>query len=551
MLLITLSVLVQMATAAPPGTYRLSDARNAQLRFESVRRAHLPRKLSSGSSGHCDARIGRFCYWYDSTDHDVATEHKRVTDARNELLAMLDSAARRNPSDDWIAGQRVRYLIEGNRWADAVAVARACRAESWWCSALEGLALHVGERYAGADSVYSRALDAMPERQRCAWLDLRDLAPRSLDRELSRASCAERAGLVHRLWTLSQPLWQTPGNDLRTEHFARHTMALVLARSANAHGMVWGDDSRQLLLRYGWAEWFTRHENTSSAYASFSVTGHDREPSYYFFPEMPAGIEMQRVTTTSWHLRDARAPTRYAPRHIKGLSRLPHQMARFVRGDSLLLAVAYDIDDTLLSRDSLHAGLAWLHGDALRWTNATHRGQIMATAANDTLIASIEVLGSDSRHAARARYTLEPLPCHAGWCLSDLLIIDPARAATATDPEAALLAAMPALTFASGSPVGVFWEVQGVGSAEPLWLSLTVTPTRAGLARSVARRLGLAREAAPVRLRWQATLQRNREGQLVTLRLPPTARGRYRVLLTVEPPGLSPLFAVREIEIRP
>jgi len=133
---------------------------------------------------------------------------------------------------------------------------------------LEGLALHSGEHYAAADSVYTLALSEMPEAQRCEWLDVRLLVSEPLKRVLDRAGCAERARLADRLWTLSQPLWSTRGNDLRTEHFARLTMAAILPKSANAHGMPWGDDNRELLLRYGWAEWFTRYESGYSAFAS-------------------------------------------------------------------------------------------------------------------------------------------------------------------------------------------------------------------------------------------------------------------------------------------
>src|SRR5918995_180148 len=55
---------------------------------------------------------------------------------------------------------------------------------------------------------------------------------------------------------LADPLYSLPGNDLRTEHYARHTMALLLQDASNPYGIVWGDDMRELLIRFGWpAHW--------------------------------------------------------------------------------------------------------------------------------------------------------------------------------------------------------------------------------------------------------------------------------------------------------
>ena len=69
--------------------------------------------------------------------------------------------------------------------------------------------------------------------------------------------------------------------------------------------------------------------------------------------------------------------------------------------------------------------------------------------------------------------------------------------------------------------------------------------------RRIATRLKLAPELAPVRLRWQATLRNDREGEVLTLQLPRSARGRYRVLLTLEAPNAPAVSAVRDIELLP
>src|SRR5688500_5137559 len=133
MMLIPVLALLQMSPVIQTDDGRLlRDARRAQVRFETVRRAHLPRDRSGGSPGRCDAQIGRYCYWYDSTRLTAVPEPRQITEARSALIGQLDSAAARNPADAWIAGQRVRYLIEGGRFQDAVSAARGCRADDWW-----------------------------------------------------------------------------------------------------------------------------------------------------------------------------------------------------------------------------------------------------------------------------------------------------------------------------------------------------------------------------------------------------------------------------------
>src|SRR5919199_1545575 len=163
-----LLTLAAMLLAAPPAGAQLRDsarvlrdARRAQATFEQVRRANLPWRESGLSYRPEDCSvIGRFiaCDEGDGAYPDPPPESRRILDARSRLVSSLDSAARRLPGDRWISGQRVRYLLEAGRLAEAHAAAAECRAEPWWCAALDGLAYHVEERYASADSAFALAL---------------------------------------------------------------------------------------------------------------------------------------------------------------------------------------------------------------------------------------------------------------------------------------------------------------------------------------------------------------------------------------------------------
>lgn len=212
----------------PDSNRLVARARRAELDFE---RARMWIMLPGGPSGKpCDARIGRFCYWSDTTDTVPPAEPVGISQRRWRLLAVLDSAARTLPGDAWVAGQRVRYLLEAGLPDSAAAAAQACRAAAWWCTALEGLAWHVAQDFEDADRSFEAALQAMPEAERCRWTDLSDLLEGQQWRSYHKLSCAERQGVNARVWWLAQPLWWMPGNDRRTEHYARFAMVRLSGR---------------------------------------------------------------------------------------------------------------------------------------------------------------------------------------------------------------------------------------------------------------------------------------------------------------------------------
>lgn len=530
-----IALTLQLAGSAAGADAAVKVGRNAQERFEMTRRAHLPR-LRATHGRPCDAIVGRYCYWYDSTESKPIPEPVRVATARRALLTLLDSLAARNPANDWIAGQRVRYTIEGGDSQSALRAVRSCEASGWWCAALEGLTHHVAERYAAADTAFARALALMSEEQRCDWTDLRRLVAHNMTRDFRDVSCVQRHERAERLWKVSQPLWSVAGNDLRTEHFARHTMAILLARSANPHGMAWSSDSRELVIRYGWSEWFSRAEPSLYQTTPGAVTGHDREPSYFVFPRTTS--TRAPIDQSSWALRDATMPSRYAPRHIEWLGELSHQLVRFPRGDSMRVLAIARVRDSALTADSVELTLGALLGEAV----ATSRGGSVATldVANDSMLVSVEAVGTKSRRAERARYSVGALPC-ARRCLSDLLLFRAEDTHGGASLESATHDALTGVEVSTSRPLGVYWEVGDGAHAEVLrdslvWASVTVEPERISVARRLAARARVASLPTAVKLRWRLALSRTGS---ITLRLPANARGWYRVRLSIDGVGSS------------
>ena len=556
MVVLGLALLLQAGSEQPDDALR--EARSAQSRFETIRRAHLPREPSSGGQ-RCHAVVGRYCYLSDGDeDLDPPAEADATVRARADLIAVLDRAIAAHPTNAWLHGQRTRYLLEAGDASRAIEHASSCRAERWWCSALEGLALHVAKRYRAADSVFAIALDSMPPAQRCEWTDLRRLVARPLQRQLERATCEGREALATRLWTLAQPMWMTPGNDLRTEHFARHTMADIQTSSAIAHGMRFSNDSRELMVRYGWSEWFTRSDRPQglSSVPAIPVTGHSRDPSFAFFPGVESLAELPRLSASSWDFRDSLARARYAPRHLRGAVDLDHQLARVLRGDSMVIAVAYHVTDARLAKDFLSAHVIALHDGQLRAGTSAEvasdraRGILRISVPTDTVIASLEVWGDSTERMARARYTVDPIVC-GRLCVSDIVLFDGDQRTADMNLDAALTHAIIGDRHSVRRPLGVYWEAYGAMDSAGAEVSLMVTPARPGRLRRIATALRLSRAQSPIRLRWRTTPQGAIAAESVILRLPDAARGTYRVVLTIDPVDGRAVTSSREIELVP
>jgi hypothetical protein len=536
----------------------LRDARAAQTAFERTRRANLPLNRQ-GTSGRCDVRVGRFCYWWDDGEFEPPPERPKTKAARDAMLERLARAAAALPGDRWIAGQRVRYLVEAERFPEAVAAARACQAEVSWCAALEGYALHAALDFAGADSSFDRALAAMPERERCRWTDISLLLEGDARKRYEKMRCADRAPFEARFWALSRPLFLLPANDLRTEHLARLTMAELIRTSRYPHDMAWGDDAQELLVRYGWETAWSRETPSVSDPASVHVVGHEPTPAFDFVPAPEALAEPDSADGSDWALHDRLAQSRYAPRYARSVTELDHQIAFFRRGDSAVVVAAFDVGhDSVFTRDSVRAALALVSPASpesariVRDSSARRHDVLTATAAWEPLVASVEARDSAARRVARARMVVRPPPSNGRVTISDLLLFDDPANLPASLDEAAPRA-RGTLRVARNAPVGVFWEMYGVNpSGEALAYTLTVTREGTPWYRRAAEKLKVVDRRAPVRMQWEEPSARPgaTRSRALAVDLSTLPEGRYRIELMLEAGGQTAATAMRQIEVR-
>ena len=532
-------------------------ARSLQDRFERRRRQMLP-KFYAGTADHC-LIVGRFCEWHPKIEDDaVPNEGDNIRRARAELLAELARAAAAVPGDDWIAGQRIRYLTEAHD-TSAITVARSCRATKWWCDALLGLALHVNDDFAGADTAFSAALAEMPPLTRCHWMNLSPLLDDDIRGTYRKMSCAQREALNARIWWVADPLFMVAGNERRTEHFSRVLHTALQGNATNTYGLSWGGDLAELILRFGWAEKWTQEPPPSPYLVTqqqISVTGHEREPGFHFFATRRPPDSVAQIADSLFEIDQFPPREQYSPVYAKGFVRLDAQVARFRRGDSTQVVAAFDVSaDTIFSRHKFAAAVVAM-GDE---TATPAIAEIAESPMKNVLtvktpwksqLVGVELLAVDSAAAARWRSGLAEIPLDpARISVSDLLFVDDGQSLP-TDLTEAIPRAHGGTRFDRGKQVGLFWELYGKAPADSaLPMSLTITPVDEGFLRRAFRALRISPKVSPLNIRWQengAAGVLSARSVLLDLSLVPA--GKYAVKLEV---GNSPAAATsRIIEIQ-
>jgi hypothetical protein len=540
-------------------------ARRAQEQFESLRRANLP--FGSGAPrGPCDLQIGRFCYWHDDgAPRAEIPEPEPVTRARERLLTTLGEAARLVKGDEWIFGQRVRYLLEASRTAEAIAAANDCWTTRWWCDALAGLALHVAGDFARADSAFTRALSGMSPEQRCRWTDISLFVDGTAAKRYRRLPCADRAVLERRFWWLSQPLYSLPGNDLRTEFFARRTISRLEQQARSAYNLSWGSDVDELLLRFGWPTWWTRDQPSSGLGAAPpSIVGHEPTPSFYFHPaDRLLETRPADARADDWDLTRRLPAARYAPAYAASFSDLRTQVSVFRRGDSAIVIATYEPPRDSLFDDGISEVALALGSDETTPMTVVrqrvehgHAEPFVARTAWAPMLVSIELTAARRRGVARARFGILPDDARRAGAagrltLSDILMYRAVDSMAGSLEEVARYA-LGAARIPVGGRVGVYWELYGARpGGEPLSVDLTVERVRVGWRTRAAEALRLASKATPLRVRWHEVPKRDSgiASRAIIIDVSALPAGRYRMQLMVTADDGSTAVSERSVEL--
>ncbi len=535
--------------------------RRAQRDFELFRRLHLPFQSTGRSPSQCDERVGRFCYWYDERAAAAPPEPAEITAKRAVLIALLDSLARVAPEERWLVAQRVRYLTEADRRADALNAATECKVGGWYCDIMTGFALHMLGRYKAADSVYEVGIAKMLVRDRCVWRDLGYLIDDDTRQAYRRLPCAskERIAYEDHVWFLAKVLYSMEGNDSRTEWYARMTFVEMMRDAAGVYQFGFDDDERELLLRFGWPRAWSRGRGDPRT-GEFNTVGHEPSPAYRF---IPPGYVLNNPTisdSTDWAVQLPPVVGRYSPPYAKTLKPLVHQKAMFRRGDSALVVMAYDarnmpeLDSTAITAALVVSPATGTHAFRTVRTKAPRTDVITAKAPWAPLIMSAEVWSPDRAAVRRARYGMAP-PFAVGTrvTVSDLLFYEPYGDFPTTVEEVAPHA-LTTEKVRAGEKLGVYWEAYGTEPAgEPMKVSLTVVREveESGFLRRQAKTLRVVREATPVSITVQDMSARGSttSPRALQLDISTLSKGAYVVQLEIEVAGQYVVRADHRIEI--
>lgn len=330
-------------------------AQEIQASFEAYRESRIPPSVARRGNASCDERIGRFCLRHGGDDAPIPPEPPEVGMARNRILRDLAAVAMRIPGDGWVFAQRIYYLVEAGNPRGAESLARRCEGPSpWWCSALLGYVLHRTSRFVPADSVFTEALDAMPPEVR-EWYRTPEFILDEDGRDLfEEAGPEERDRLWRRLWLLSDPLYLVDGNDRLTAHYARKTLVRIRRGTLTPYGLPFDDDRdlEELNVRYGGEVGYERIGGAGrtgagiplelrSALDTRRIVGRHPPDDREYLPTSSFLADPAEIPPGAWTLEEPEPRTGHVAPYAREMTSLDAQVARFRRGDSLLVVASY------------------------------------------------------------------------------------------------------------------------------------------------------------------------------------------------------------------
>ena len=574
---------VVVVESLPPEDPRMRGQR-VQAEFERFRRMNLPEYRGKVFSGrNCPEPVGmNWCYWYDESTPMLADPPK-IAEARAHLLRVLDTLGTAEPGDNWISGQRVRYLIESGRPLDALKVAEQCKSFGWWCDALAGISLHEAGRYLESEARYEKVLAAMGPRERCTWRDLTPYLDDDTRRQYIRNACGtpEREAFEARAWWFSRTRYGLAGNDSRTEHFSRLTYVEFLRDAATAYARGFDESEREMMVRFGWTRRWARDgsmrgptpsqmppgpDGRPQRYdpsMSINVIGQEATPAHRFIPPSEVLTSPASSDSTEWAVQLPPVVARYHPKYASRLLMLEHQQALFRRGDTALVVLAYDVSKVpgiafsrldgafVLTPGTRPAGQSTILRDI------KPKGTMTVRAPWGPLLMSAEIAADSASTLVRARYGIRPpFAIGARVSLSDLLFYTPYGTFPSTVEEA-LPHALATQKVHADQPLGIYWEAYNTNPAgERMTISLIVAPEvegEPGRVGRAARALRLIRGSSPVSLTVEDMSARGartspRAGQVDISTLKP---GDYLVQLEVDVAGQYVIRADRRITVVP
>lgn len=593
-------------------------AEERQRGFESFRGDRIPPATASGAPVRCDERIGRFCLRHEGDEAPIPDEPVEVSMARGETLQDLRAIGERIPGDGWVLGQRIFYMMEAGSVRAAEGMLRRCEGpEPWWCAALLGYVLHMSQRFVEADSAFRTALAEAPDPV-SSWYRSPAYVLDPEGRELWDDADRERRGeLWQRLWLLSDPLYLVAGNDRLTAHYARRTLTRIRDGAFTAYGIPFDDDLEELNVRYGQERGYERvmrPPRGMSLQDTRSVIGRHHPKDREYLPTGSFLADPAEIPPGAWTLEEAEPRSGYAAPYALDMAPLESQVARFRRGDSLLVVASYrpaspaavrmargggegrpprgergrperpsrgeeptnpflpppDTDERNRGPDRsadadadadrpdgpVTSGLFLIEWDgarALEREGSADSAVVTVQVPNDEYVLGLEVHESEASRAWRTRQGVRQDDLALGQsAVSDLLFLE-ADGNPPRSLEEALPRVMPSIRVSEGEAMTVAWEIYGLLPGESADVTLGFTAGEPSFLERVGEFLRLVEPEQPVAVRFREEGP-ERMGDVfraLNVEIPGFEPGVYTLNLEVELPGRTPMVTSRRLVVEP
>lgn len=573
----------------------LMEAREEQRGFERYRESRLRPAYQEGPR-RCDDLVGRLCLVHGGDEEGVVPpEPPEVGMARRDLLLTLARTGEEIPGDRWILGQRVYYLAEAGRWREARDAVEGCRADPWWCAVLRGYLSQRQGDHKAAGKAFLEAFEIAPGHVEERFRRIRPLLDREGQAYLDGLSDGEREPFLQTLWVLSDPLYLVDGNDRLVEHWARVAGTMIREEAEQPYDLPWEADLEELLLRYGQETGWERVRNLAGEMQgrdTRSIVGHHQSDGRQFLP--PTAILEEPVPTPMdvWHLEERAPFTAHVAPYAPEILELDAQVARFRRGDSLLVVAGYrpatpepppsatadagsedrasdpfgslrpseveaddgEADESPAPTGPVEAGIFLVQprggvpGEA-RGDDAEGTWRLAAPAGPYVL--GIEVLDAEGRRAWRARGGVVQDTLAPGLAaVSDPILLE-AGEPLPESLEEALPRVLPSTRVEQGRRVAVAWEVYGLRPNESARITVGFTRHREGILRRLGEFLRVVETEEPIVVSFEDAAP-DRLGTVfraIHMELPSLEPGEYDLHVEVDLQGRDPLVSTRRITV--
>jgi hypothetical protein len=395
---------------------------------------------------------------------------------------------------DWLAGQRVGVWARLGELVKARRAADECIATVAWCIALHGFVYHLEGKYVLAEEHFRTFLRSVPDEVVCYWNEV-TLYHDSLGNSIRYGGDGDRCASLngHELfWTLADPLFSMPGNDRRSEHYARHVDMRIHEQWLELVGGYHNLAHHSVVLRHGWPTGVMPQGRSRKLLYGGGAQG--------FIIRQPVAEALRAPESVFVPAPGGNGET-YRPRYGP-IEAIPQQAGFFRNNGRATLVVRSRIPQSARRDPKQWSFRSW-NGERFRDAPAAVEGNeltVWLPSPWEPQIVSIEAVSGDG--AFRARSGTNPPDSTGTVVLSSLVILDGGDG----DPgslEGAVRRMRPSTTISRDQPVAVYWELY---SDSPMTADVELTTTPLDRRGFFGRLLGLGPRAAG-RVRWQEEVQ--------------------------------------------